>query len=240
MTLQFSCGFAIHTKTGSMCLVIRFLFWFIKKTAWFLRRFFMVFFNSNAVFTTFEHWTNSLDGVGAETVRRSFHNQTFFATIHGWHLVSKFLRYCRHVLEFQHVQDCRRFFWNLAVKFQIVFLRPWKEIHCFWSRNQSNLIYSCRPKRLLNLFFRFQILGSCFEFWKVPWLSCRKIKINSQIIINKQIHGMVSKIPMFDFFHRNKQGKVIHKLRVYQIAGSRFEKIFIFQCLWRFCFLLRF
>lgn len=72
-------------------------FYMIKKTAWFLRRFFMVFFNSNAVFTTFERWMNFRCGVGAGIVRRSFHNQIFFPTIHGWHLVSKSLRCCRHV-----------------------------------------------------------------------------------------------------------------------------------------------
>ena len=135
MTLQFSCGFAIHTKTGSMCWVIRFLFWFIKKTAWFLRRFFMVFFNSNAVFTTFERWMNFRCGVG-------------------------------------------RFFCDLLVKFRIVFVRQRKEIHFCRLWNQSNLIYSCRQLRLFWLVFRFQILGSIAKVWKVPWLSCQKIKIN--------------------------------------------------------------
>lgn len=97
MTLQFSCGFAIHTKTGStqavsgFCFKVVTLFAFIfkigqshhvrpflfmlkiltwknvmlknpvffymtKKTAWFLRRFFMVFFSSQGVFYMF--WTS--------------------------------------------------------------------------------------------------------------------------------------------------------------------------------------
>ena len=55
MTLQFSCGFAIHTKTGSMCLVIRFLFWFIKKNGVVFTSFFYGFFQFKCGFYNF--WT---------------------------------------------------------------------------------------------------------------------------------------------------------------------------------------
>jgi hypothetical protein len=40
----------------------------------FFNGFLSVFINSNAVFTTFERWTNFIHGVGAGIIHRSFHN----------------------------------------------------------------------------------------------------------------------------------------------------------------------
>ena len=182
-------------------------------------------------------------GVVGKIDHRNLNMWKFFPTFHDQHFHSKFLHYFHHAQGFKHVQDYHRFFCDLLVKFQIPFLHSQTGIICDPIRTKSNPIFQRRQLRLLVLFLPaswIQNVESISKFWRMSKQSCQKMQINSHIIFNRQIFVLNEESPMFELFTQNKSRKSMHKLFVYQIVESNFEKLFTFRSISRFLILLRF